>query len=404
MLLSKEKNAYQIILGCCLLYAAVSGIGGNCKGIFYTSVAESLQVSLSELTFASTLGGIVSAFCMVPCCALFKRASARVSLTIMGACYSISLILMGCADSLIWYYVSSVFQGVFSGFLIYYPIQYIVGNWFPEKSGTTLGFILMSSGVVGMIMNPLASNWISRFGWRISYWMLGCLMLLLILPATMFFLQKAPKETQQNHGQKQSAIRSRRSNRSSSVLPFPLPVLFGLLFCLDLCIALTQHLPSFSVSVGRTAVFGASLVSASMVGNLTGKIVLGAMNDRLGVFFTTVVGTFAVALGCFCINIENEMVIFISAFLIGLILSVVTLQIPLIFRKNCDPDLYEKVFPIVCSVNIVVGAASHTIISIGFNFFESYEPVLILAAVDMLLCIILTISVEKHQKIKCFLF
>lgn len=398
MVHSKEKNAYQIILGCCLLYAAVSGIGGNCKGIFYAPVAESLQTSLSALTFASTLSGIVSACCMVPCCTFFKKVSARVSLTVMGTCYGASQILMGCADSLVWYYICAILQGIFSGFLIYYPIQHIIGNWFPRKGGTSLGFVLMSSGVIGMIMNPLAAKWIGAYGWRATYQILGCLMLLMILPATLILLQKGPKEALQKADQTQMRIRTPSVDIVSGVSSPELPTLFILLLFLDLCIALAQHLPSFATSTGRTAVFGASLVSASMIGNLIGKMALGTMNDHLGVAITTVIGTFTVALGCISISISNDMIVFFSALLVGVILSVVTLQVPLLFRKFCDPVMYEKIYPIVCSVNIVVGAASHTVLSLGYNILKSYRPVLLLAAGDMLLCILLIVFLESHRR------
>lgn len=395
MIHHKEKSTYQIILGCCLLYAAVSGIGGNCKGIFYTPMAETLQVSLSQLTFASTLSGIVSACCMIPCCDFFRKVSARVSLTVMGICYCISQILMGYTDSLQWYYACTCLQGVFSGFLIYYPIQHIIGNWFPQKSGTTLGFVLMSSGIVGMVVNPLATGWIGTFGWRVTYRLLGLFMLLLILPAGLLLLQKGPRELPQEKPQTHSPAATADTASGPSANLF---ALFALLLFLDLCIALTQHLPSFAVSAGRTAVFGASLVSTAMLGNLMGKIVLGAINDRFGAAVTTVIGMCTVALGCIGMTIDNNAVILLSALFVGTILSVVTLQIPLIFRRFLSPAVYEKVFPIVCSVNIVVGAASHTVLSLGYNTFQSYKPVFLLAAADMLLCVILTIWMSRRRR------
>lgn len=400
LLHTKDKSAYKIILGCCLLYAAVSGIGGNCKGVFYTPVAESLQVSLSKLTFASTLGGIVSACCMVPCCNFFKTVSARVSLSVMGVCYGISQILMGYTDSLLWYYGCAIFQGVFSGFLIYYPIQHIIGNWFPKKGGTSLGFVLMSSGIIGMIINPLATNWIEKYGWRTSYQILGGIMLIVILPATLFLLQKEPERIRDESTDNSPVLRALPAKKQHSESSPDLPLLFLLLFCFDLCIAMTQHLPSFAISIGRTATFGASLVSVSMAGNLISKMALGTLNDCFGACVATIIGAFAITAGCFCITLGNDAVIILSAFLIGVILSMVALQIPLIFRKYCSADLYEKVFPVVCSVNLVVGAASQTMLSVGFNAFESYIPVFLLAAADMLLCMILIAIIEKNAERK----
>ena len=394
----KKRYNFYTILGCCLLYAAVSGASANCKGVFYAPAAEGLGVNISQLTASATISGIVSALCMAPCCIFFKRVRTRLSLTVLSGLYAVSGMMMGRAPSLLWYYACGILQGISSGFLLFFVLQYIIGNWFPAKKGTVLGFVLMSSGIAGMIFNPVLTAWITAYGWRTAYYLQGVVVLIMVLPASLLLLHRSPQEAgfpAETGAESDEAV---PQSGAHSAPTLRIAALFALLLLLDLCMALTQHLPNLAVSSGRTAAFGAILVSVSMAGNLTGKIGLGVLNDRLGVSATTVIGASAVGLGCLLTRSANELLVLIGAFFVGVILSVVTLQIPLIYRRHLAPDVYDRIYPTVCSVNIVVSSVSHTLLSLGYNAFGSYSAVMSLAATDMLVCILITIAVTGSFK------
>jgi MFS family permease len=396
--LKTQRRRYEIltIIGCCLIYAAISGVSANCKGVFYSPVAEGLGVSLSKLTFASFLSGIMSALCLSGCCAIFKRTSTRLSLTVFALIYTVSGMLMGSASSLGWYYAFTAIQGITSGFLLYFMLQHIIGNWFPDRKGTVLGAVLMSSGIMGMIFNPIITSWITNYGWRNAYRIQGVVMLVMILPATLFLLHRNPEEAGFEAAKPIPGAAPKSTEKVS--LPYGrLSILLVLLLLLDLSMSLPQQMPSLALSVGRTSAFGAVLVSAAMFGNLSGKISLGVLNDRLGVGVTTIIGVAAVAIGCICVTSSSNLFMIFGAFLCGFIISAVVLQVPLIFHSMCGAAVYEKVYPTVCSINVIVSSGSQYLLSYGYNRFNSYTPVMLTVAVVMGICALITVILFSKQ-------
>ena len=84
--MSQNSNKYHrygmiAVIGCCMLYGAVSGIGANCKGIFYSVVAQDLGVKLPSVTLYSTFYGFAAALTIPISTKLFHRISARIFLT-----------------------------------------------------------------------------------------------------------------------------------------------------------------------------------------------------------------------------------------------------------------------------------------------------------------------------------
>ena len=58
-----------------------------------------------------------------------------------------------------------------------------------------------------------------------------------------------------------------------------------------------QHLPGYVESVGFTSSFAAAVVSAQSVGSVVDKLVMGWLNDKLGVQRTTIIELVLIVLG-----------------------------------------------------------------------------------------------------------
>ena len=397
---TQKKRSIGVVIGCCLIYAAVTGIGSNCRGIFYAPVAAGLQVSLPEVTTFSTYYGITAAIFMPLCCKFFHKVPAKVSLTLLGLIFGLAEFCLGSVESVSSLYILGSIQGLAGGFLTYYPIQNIIGNWFPERKGTVLGFVLMSSGILGIVLNPLATSWITAYGWRIAYRILALMILLFSVPASLFLMYREPDTPRRGltGGTPTQAVQSAASQQKVTG-----PVLAGLFtFLLIICLStsLTQHLPNCAISQGKTAAFGAILVSVSMAGNLLGKIVLGPLNDRLGGRITTVIAIIPVIIGClllaFC---HSDVAMLMGAFPSGLTLSIISLQSPLLFRSCLPSALYDRIYSVVCSINILVGSFSQTVLSLGYAFTGNYELVMMLLSAGLAVCALIVVLLEiQHRR------
>lgn len=389
------------IVGCTMLICSVSGMGTNCKGIFYEPMALSMQLSMSKVTFVSTLYGIVAAASVPLCCSIYRKLPSKVFLPAMVFLFCLSGYMTGNARSITQVYIWSAIQGIPGGFIVFYPVQYIIGNWFPDKKGSVLGLVLMSTGVAGMIFNPMAAGWIEKFGWQWAHKAQALIILAVALPAALFLLYKSPEEAgfslSQKEAARETAYRPEEAQQRTS--RFAVIKLFVMVFMICGSYGIVQHLPKYASDLGKTATFGALLVSMSMAGNLAGKALFGAANDQFGVKSMTIFSALCVCLGIlvviFC---KANALLMIGSFLMGIVLVMISLQVPLLFRGFCDPKTYEKVYPLTCSANVALSAVSQNFVSVQYQQAGGYKKVFAFYGALMIgLCLIL-LSMGRKKK------
>ena len=397
----KEKRAkipaYLSIAGCILLYTAIVGIGSNCRGIFFSPIAKDLNISLSRLTAFYVFYGVAAALATPLCCRLFRRFSISPVLTGMVILYSATVFLMGYAERVEVFYLLAAIQGTVGGFLVYYPAQTIISQWFPERKGTILGVVLTSSGICGAVMNPLLSQWIEAYGWRVSYRIAGGLIFGMGMLASVVCLHwNPPREAQP-------------INRTKAKNPEGIP---GeslrevvLLYVFSLCIALTlgfaQHLPTLALDYGKTAAFGAKLVSASMIGNLVAKLVLGRMNDRLGASFSALIGLACAIVGSSLLLFgSRDALLLVGACSVGVIMALNSMHIPMLPRVLLSADLYDRVYPTICSVVSLVGSTSSMILAVIYDLTGGYRAVTVYVTLVTVVCAVSVVLLMGLQNAK----
>ena len=399
---NRKRMGLLAILGCTMLICSVSGMGTNCKGIFYEPMALSMQLSMSKVTFVSTLYGITAALSVPICCSIYRKVPSKMFLPAMVFLFCLSGFMTGNARTITQVYIWGAIQGIPGGFIVFYPVQYIIGNWFPEKKGSVLGLVLMSTGVAGMIFNPVAAGWIEKFGWQWAHKAQAIIILAVALPAALFLLYKSPEEagfapTQTGAGS-EGALQSGETQQRTS--RFTVIKLFLMVIMICGSYGIVQHLPKYASDLGKTATFGALLVSMSMAGNLTGKALFGAANDKFGAKAMTIFSALCVCLGIlvviFC---KVNALLMAGSFLMGIVLVMISLQVPLLFRDFCDPKTYEKVYPLTCSANVALCAVSQNFISVQYQQAGGYEKVFTFYGAAMIgLCLIL-LTIGRKKKI-----
>lgn len=396
-----RRAALRAAIGCALIYSATSGVTINCRGIFYASMAESLQISLSVLTTYVMVGGIVGAFFLPALSRLFRKYPVKRVLTLYSAVLVLSTVGMSLSGNVIVFYAFAIVQCTVNGFLLFYPIPYIVGNFYPDKKGTVLGFVLMSSGIVGVVLNPPLERLIQVAGWRNAFLVTALLMAVLQLPAELFLVHRAPeyagcepvRETVSTSGSGRSAEPVPFCSRPLQVLP--LTIVFAIV---NLYILLPQQLPSVAASHGFSTSFGALLVSSGMAGNMVGKLIYGRMNDRIGIWQTAVSFLGITLIGFVLIAIGNQTCLLVGSFLFAALLAVQMVSSPLLFRAYARPELYDRVYPVVCSVTMVLCSVSQFFYSLCFEQSGSYGGVLFSGSAACLVCILIVLGYEYAAK------
>lgn len=78
----------------------------------------------------------------------------------------------------------------FGGYPVHVPM---LSNWFVHRRGMALGLAL--AGIGGsFLIAPLAEVFISNYGWRAAYQLLGLIVIVTVIPITLLFLHNRPQD------------------------------------------------------------------------------------------------------------------------------------------------------------------------------------------------------------------
>jgi MFS family permease len=104
------------------------------------------------------------------------------------------LILHATAHTVEFVYAARVMMGTSLGFVGVLPSVVLVSNWFVRRRGTALGILLTGTSVGGVVIPPIATPLIERFGWRVSMVLVSLIIWLVLAPAIIFLIRSKPAD------------------------------------------------------------------------------------------------------------------------------------------------------------------------------------------------------------------
>jgi MFS family permease len=248
--------------------------------------------------FGAGSGATSAVFSITACCyfllgSLSGRAVDRVGprpVLLAGAlAMGVGLALTAQVDRLWTGYLAYGFGvgvGVACG---YVPMLAVVGGWFTHRRGVALGVAVAGIGAGTLVVAPLAAALIGRYGWRATYLLFGGASAVLLTGCAL--LASPPPRAPYGEMTPLSRIVRTRAFVSlySSTLLLSLALFVPFVF-----------LPPFAVEQGASRVAGATLVGLIGMASIGGRLLIGALADRLG-SVRSYLGCFAVMAASYAI-------------------------------------------------------------------------------------------------------
>lgn len=254
-------------------------------GVFFKPMMSEFGWTRAETSGAYSLSFLLSGVLSVVMGRLNDRFGSRIVGVSLGLFMGLGFLLMSRVEAVWQLYV---FWGVIIGLGMsgaFVPLLSTVVKWFPARKGLMTGIAISGIGI-GTIVIPPAAGWmISAYDWRLSYIIVGSVVLVVIVAAAQLFrpppVQIASPADSGITGVENTSIDSfslREALRTRQ--PWMVCGIFGCGAFLNQLVLV--HIVNHITDLGVPAATAAGVLSIIGGISIMGRLTIGSARDRIG--------------------------------------------------------------------------------------------------------------------------
>ena len=383
----KTKH-WMVLLAMCGLYITGFGLLTNIAGLFFDPAALSFGIGKGSVSLTLTITNLAFAAAGIPSARLLSERTYRPMLIVSTLFAAGCTALLGAAPNIFVMYILSIIRGFFAGCLGPVFVTMVIGHWFRKRTAFITSIVMGCSGISAAILSPLLSSVIESSGWRQGYVVVGILMAACNLPAILLPIAYTPRRAGtapygagpaaaegEDAADAGTDIRTEQKAAGAGGNAALLLSVYAFLCCW--LTTMPQHIPGLANSVGLGAAAGAAILSACMVTNTAGKMVLGVLIDRFGVkkplyLYCLLVGAAALMLAFF----KTQLPLTAGGAVFGFIFSLPSLGASMLTRGAVGERRYKEVYARVNLAATIANALAATVIGYMYDLSGSYRPAL----------------------------
>ena len=198
----KKMNSSEgrlVVFAGFLTLTVAAGIGWYVFPVYLGAIHEEMGWSITQLTFAITVWALASAAFSPPVGAWIDKHGPRRVILTGTVCQIIVTILISRMTELWHMYALFVGAAFANAANTHIPVSTAIAQWFDEKRGTAMGIALFGMGFGGIIVPPLATFFLGRFGWRTGYLVFSLFLLALLVPISLW-IKRGPGLAAEDEG------------------------------------------------------------------------------------------------------------------------------------------------------------------------------------------------------------
>lgn len=419
----KKAMPWLIFVGCCLMSFVGYGLIVNTSGLYFASLESEFGVSRAAVSLPVTIRDLIGALSLAVAGILMKKINAKVMLSVAVAVCGASFIACSMLGAVWQFDVMFALIGISMVVPVMIAPAVLLSSWFTRKLGMVMGIALGLSGIGGAVMNPIVAAIIKNFGWRTGYFVTGILLMVLILPFTVFVAKWTPQAAKGEFAYGAEPTRlavsgvsdTAAGSSSASASIGEAPALAGMdakkafrtptfiffvisLILLQVISGYVQHVSSFELSRGLSLPQGAVVVTGIMLGAAVGKATIGMLLDRfraelvvVAFVVVAIAGWLGVAL------IGTPAVAVVAGFLCGLGQGYQLVAIPWMIRQAFGPKDYSQILSIATMFSNMMLALAVTIHGSIVDATGSYFTSFVMVVVAYVLATVLGLGAYRHR-------
>lgn len=384
--LSGTVWAWLVLIGCIGFYSIPTGIIANTSGIFVAPVMDQFGWSQTDTTMYRTIQPLASALCAPLAGKLMEKYNPRWVLAAVSLVFGLASLASAYATELWQWNLYGVVFGVTAAFFMYLAAPVLINLWFKKGAGIAVSISAASLSLLAAIASPVGQALITAYDWQTARMILSLATTVLSVVLTVAFVRKSPavmgvlpfgaaddpsvddaEEAAQMEDEGATIEQARKS-----------PALYTLILVAGIfvmCAAFFQQIPAFCAHGALGAEVGAMAVSIIMVGGIVGKLLLGALNDKIGIQWTGLIATVGGALGIALawLSGANVAVFYAGMVVFGFGYAGLTVIAPMLAREAFGSRNYSQIYSWVSTGIFVATAVSFIVYGMIYDTTGSYD-------------------------------
>jgi MFS family permease len=264
-------------------------------GVFFKPIMEVFGWSRAQTSFAFTLFMTTYAITAIPAGWLFDRYGPRIPLYLSAILIGVGFFLCSYTKHLwhLWVFFGFI-AAAGHGAVYVVPVSTIM-RWFAKRRGMAIGIGVAGLGAGISVVPLIAERLIFFYSWRTAFVILGLAYAIIHLTGATF-LRKSPEDMGLKAYRKDRLNANAWSGDEGSMLPEDIGLTvweafkacsFWMLYLSIILIFASEtfvmvHAVPFALDMGINTTIAAGAMTAMGVGSMVGRIVMGALSDRVG--------------------------------------------------------------------------------------------------------------------------
>lgn len=411
--LSGSVWAWLVLIGCIGFYSIPTGIIANTSGIFVAPVMDQFGWSQTDTTMYRTIQPLVSALCAPLAGKLMEKYNPRWILAGVSLAFGLASLASAYATELWQWNLYGIVFGVTAAFFMYLAAPVLINLWFKKGAGIAVSISAATLSLLAAVASPMGQALINAYDWQTARMILSLATTVLSVILTVAFVRKSPAvmgvlpfgasddpaiDDAEEAAQMEDEGATMEQARKSPAL-YTLILVAGIFV---MCAAFFQQIPAFCAHGALGAAVGAMAVSIIMVGGIVGKLLLGALNDKIGIQWTGLIATVGGALGIALawLSGTNVAVFYAGMVIFGFGYAGLTVIAPMLARAAFGSRNYSQIYSWVSTGIFVATAISFVVYGMIYDTTGSYDLCFVIVIVlYAIAAAMIPFTIKKAQSI-----
>jgi len=278
---------YVVVVAAFLVMVVSWGVF-DAFGVFFNPLLAEFGWTRAVTSGAFSLSMIIYGVLGIVVGGLNDRLGPRVVVTICGFLLGLGYLLMSRVSTL---WQLHLFYGVIIGIGmsgVWVPQLSTVARWFVKRRSLMTGIVIAGVGIGGLVGPPVISRLIAAYDWRMSYVILGSVVLVVMVVAAQFLRRDPARMGRLPYGENKEEEPGLKSGAGAFTLGEAVRtaqfwLYFFILFCMGYCVfTIMVHIVPHIIELGISATTAANILAVNGGVSILGNYVLGVVADRIG--------------------------------------------------------------------------------------------------------------------------